>query len=97
MHLVLDNEVHESTGSQATVSRHVSFAAVAKACGYAKVYSLDDPARLEEVFRSSPPGPVLIHFRIKAGALPGLGRPKITPEQVKNRLMDHLAKRKPRT
>ena len=33
-HLLLDNGVHESTGGQSTVSPAVSFAAVAKACGY---------------------------------------------------------------
>ena len=34
-HVLLDNGAHESTGGQATVSRGVSFAAVASACGYA--------------------------------------------------------------
>lgn len=34
-HVLLDNGAHESTGGQATVSQHVSFAGVAAACGYA--------------------------------------------------------------
>src|SRR6202789_1779172 len=34
-HLLLDNGVHDSTGSQATVSPRISFAMMAAACGYA--------------------------------------------------------------
>ncbi|WP_244126052.1 thiamine pyrophosphate-dependent enzyme, partial [Burkholderia gladioli] len=40
-HVLLDNGAHESTGGQATVSRHVSFAGVAAACGYASAVEGD--------------------------------------------------------
>src|SRR5262249_2326685 len=48
VHLLLDNEQHESTGGQATVSRSADLAAVAAACGYprvARTATLDDCTR----------------------------------------------------
>src|SRR5579872_1709243 len=41
-HLLLDNGVHDSTGGQATVSTHVSFAGIAASCGYASALQTDD-------------------------------------------------------
>lgn len=91
MHVVLDNEAHDSTGGQATVSRGVSFAAVAKACGYRHVVSTDDPAVLGRTL-SAPrtDGPTLIHVRIRPGAPKDLPRPAVTPAQVFRRLQDWL-------
>ena len=34
IHILLDNEVHDSTGAQSTVSKNVNFAMIAKASGY---------------------------------------------------------------
>ena len=88
-HLVLDNGVHESTGGQATVSRSVSFAAVAKACGYrdaAESVSRRDLVSFLEAGR----GPSLLQFRIRRGVPEGLPRPDVGPREVKRRLMEHL-------
>jgi phosphonopyruvate decarboxylase len=92
MHVVLDNEAHDSTGGQATVSRGVSFAAVAKASGYANVISTDDPSELSRAL-SAPRanGPTLIHVRIKPGAPSDLPRPAVTPAQVFRRLKEWIA------
>jgi valyl-tRNA synthetase len=51
-HLVLDNEAHDSTGGQGTVSRGVALAAVAQACGYRHVISTDAPAELEMALKN---------------------------------------------
>ncbi len=91
LHVVLDNEAHDSTGGQATVSRGVAFAAVAQACGYRRVVSTDDPAVLElSLAASRANGPALIHFRIKPGAPKDLPRPAVTPAQVFRRLQGWL-------
>ena len=37
VHILLDNEIHESMGGQATVSHSVDLAAIAQACGYPRV------------------------------------------------------------
>jgi phosphonopyruvate decarboxylase len=91
-HLVLDNEAHDSTGGQSTVSRHVSFGAIAQACGYAQAFGLDSLAELSRrlAAHTAESGPTLVHFRIKVGTLPNLGRPKTKPTDVKTRLMRHL-------
>lgn len=92
LHLLLDNEAHDSTGGQQTVSAKVSFALVAQACGYPQVYSTDSLEELESLLASNAilEGPTFIHMRIKKGSPKDLGRPKIKPYQVKERLMSYL-------
>jgi phosphonopyruvate decarboxylase len=91
-HLVLDNEAHDSTGGQSTVSRGVSFGAIAQGCGYAHAAGSDSPEELAALLaaHTRESGPALVHFRIRAGAMDGLGRPKVTPPEVRARLMRHL-------
>lgn len=86
-HIVLDNEAHDSTGGQATVSGGVAFAAVAQACGYRQVCSTDDPAAFAAALAVAPPeGPALVHLRIRPGAPEKLPRPKVAPADVFRRL-----------
>jgi phosphonopyruvate decarboxylase len=88
-HLVLDNGVHESTGGQSTVSRAISLAGVAHACGYraaAEGLSTEDLG----AFLSGRRGPSLLQLRTKRGVPDGLPRPDVTPRQVRQRLMRHL-------
>jgi phosphonopyruvate decarboxylase len=90
-HLVLDNEAHDSTGGQGTVSRGVALAAVAQACGYTRVVSTDDPAQLAAALaHPRPAGPAFVHFRIKVGAPDRLPRPKVPPAAVFSRLQRWL-------
>lgn len=88
-HLVLDNAVHESTGGQSTVSPVVSFAAVAKACGYREAGEALDRPELE-AFLQGREGPALLHLRTRCGVPEGLPRPDVSPREVKQRLMRHL-------
>lgn len=91
-HLLLDNEAHDSTGGQATVSRNVSFGAIARACGYAQAYGTDSLGELERLLAAHAvdAGPTLVHFRTRVGTLPNLGVPSVRPADVKTRLMRHL-------
>lgn len=92
VHLVLDNEAHDSTGAQATVSANVDFAAVAGACGYAASLRGADLGLLDHVLErdSARTGPVLGHLKIRTGTLEDLPRPSVTPAQVARRLMAHI-------
>ncbi len=92
LHLVLDNEAHDSTGAQATLSRGVSFGAMAQACGYARAIGSDSTAVLAEELaaHSTESGPTLVHFRTRTGTLAQLGRPKISPAEATSRLMREL-------
>ena len=88
-HLVLDNGVHESTGGQSTVSRAISFAGVARACGYRQAEEGLGAADLQR-FLHNDHGPSLLQLKTKRGVPEGLPRPDVTPRQVKQRLMQHL-------
>jgi phosphonopyruvate decarboxylase len=90
-HLLLDNGVHDSTGGQATVSTHVSFAQIAAACGYASSLETDDVSRIGS-WLDEPPlgGSRLARLLTRSGTPDGLPRPSVTPVDVKTRLMQHF-------
>lgn len=88
-HLLLDNEAHDSTGAQATVSGATDFAAIAAACGYARVMRDDDPAAIGELLAPAA-GPAFLHMKIRTGTIPDLPRPSIAPPQVLARLRAHI-------
>ncbi len=104
-HVVLDNEAHDSTGGQSTVSGGVSFGALAQACGYRRVVAIDDPGELASLLRApqgeteSPgareTGPEFFHVRIKPGAPEKLPRPRVTPAEVFRRLQGWLQPQPP--
>ncbi len=91
VHLVLDNEAHDSTGAQATVSANVRFADIAAACGYAASYDGDNPELVNELLSlENIDGPRFGHLKISTGTLKDLPRPNVSPEQVLRRLMQHI-------
>jgi phosphonopyruvate decarboxylase len=93
-HVVLDNEVHDSTGGQPTVSSGVRFTEVAAACGYRSVFSGDDPALIDRVVGNPNVfGPRLLHLKIRPGTSERLPRPALPPDEVGARLTRHLAER----
>lgn len=93
-HIVLDNEAHESTGGQATVSASVSFGAIAQACGYACVAGTDslDELRFLLEAHTTMSGPTLVHLRIRTGTMRNLSRPGVSPAETAARLMRHLTR-----
>ena len=91
LHILLDNQAHESTGGQETVSSQTRFAAVAHACGYRKIYEGVSLAILKEALNSRSGQELgFVHLKIKSGIAGDLPRPTMTPLQVKNRLVKHL-------
>jgi phosphonopyruvate decarboxylase len=88
-HLVLDNGVHESTGGQATVSRALSLAGVAAACGYPVASESVSLADLN-AFLGRREGPQFLQLKTRTGVPKDLPRPDVSPFQVKERLMKHL-------
>lgn len=91
VHILLDNEVHDSTGGQATVSAGVAFAKIAEACGYPVALQGDDLSLLDTLFAGHPgSGPRFAHLKIRPGAPNDLPRPTLTPAEVCRRLMSHI-------
>ena len=90
-HFILDNEAHDSTGGQATVSATVDFAAVAAACGYREAVRCADPERIAPLLEGQAVGPRLIHVKIRAGTIDPLPRPAISPPDVHARFAEHIS------
>jgi phosphonopyruvate decarboxylase len=93
LHIVLDNESHDSTGGQRTVSGVVRFADVAAATSYRRAAAADDPAEVRALIREfrQQPGPSLLHVKIRPGSPKNLGRPTVKPPEVKERFMKFVA------
>ncbi|MEH1787948.1 MAG: phosphonopyruvate decarboxylase [Nostoc sp.] len=91
IHILLDNEVHDSTGAQATVSAGISFAKIAEACGYGLTLAGNDPALLDNLFtEDTNTRPKFAHLKIRPGTLEKLPRPNLTPEAVLQRFIKYI-------
>ena len=88
-HVVLDNGLHESTGGQKTVSSNVNFMKIAEGSNYEKVIELNSLSDLKQSLLSWNENKKLTfgYFKIQKGIKENLGRPTVTPVQVKERFM----------
>ena len=93
-HVVFNNGAHDSVGGQPTVGLRVDIPAMARACGYKTVLSVDNKADLMTQLNhlSQREAPLLLEVKVKKGARADLGRPTTTPIQNKTALMDFLSK-----
>lgn len=94
VHVVVNNQAHETVGGMPTVANAVDLPAVATACGYKRTLSAETAeelaAALDEAVRAE--GPVLLEAKCAIGARADLGRPTTTPQQNKQAFMAHLTK-----
>jgi phosphonopyruvate decarboxylase len=88
VHIVFDNEVHESTGDQSTLSSAIDISGVMRMCNYKQVLDVSDKATLVNIFNSPIAGPLGVVIKIKAGSRNNLGRPNDTPKETKIRFMN---------
>lgn len=92
LHILLDNNVHDSTGGQATVSHIVDFPALAASSSYPVSLQVQTTDELTAAIRNWKANPSLtfIHLRIAKGSPAELGRPTVKPFEVKERLMKFI-------
>jgi len=92
LHVLLDNESHDSTGGQRTASGIVDFAAAAAATNYRNAFAAERADDVREALNLTRrrPGPTLLHVRIRPGSPNNLGRPTVKPHEVKERFMAFL-------
>lgn len=90
LHIVIDNEVHDSTGGQSTVSHSIDLAGVAAACGYPRVIRAHSAAEVEAIVRDQPKELTFVHVKCAPGESGSLPRPKETPAQVAERMRNWL-------
>lgn len=93
-HVVLNNAAHESVGGQPTVGFDVDFCAIARAAGYRAAARAEAEAALVEALGElrRAEGPALVEARVRVGSRADLGRPKMSPAQLKERFMRALGR-----
>ena len=96
VHVVLNNEAHETVGGMPTVSGSVDYPLLAKACGYAKTLTAESEqsliAQMELLDKLT--GPVFLEVKVSIGARTDLGRPSTTPQKNRQDFMCFLEERK---
>ncbi len=91
-HMLLDNEAHDSTGGQQTVSRATDFSKIALACGYQNVWRSDSLKYLDDfIDDETGMGCHFMHVKIRTGTIKNLPRPTIKPPEVLQRLISTIA------
>ncbi len=92
VHIVINNEAHESVGGQPTVASSLDIATIAKACGYSYAVSVDNFSDLDKELEKAKERQELslIEVKAKIGARADLGRPKTTPRENKENFMKNL-------
>ncbi|MBT7605648.1 MAG: phosphonopyruvate decarboxylase [Kordiimonadaceae bacterium] len=86
IHILLDNNLHESTGGQSTVAHSVDFSAIATASSYPKVNQINDLEQLSNTLQNLTKELTFIDMSISAGLPENLPRPNVTPHEVSIRL-----------
>ena len=96
VHIVINNSAHETVGGMPTASKTMDLAKIAKACGYKKVYSVDNYKDLDKVLEeaSKNQGLTFIEIKTNIGARKDLGRPTTTARENKENFMAYLKKLK---
>ncbi len=90
LHVLIDNNAYESTGSQKTLSSHVDLAAVATACGYVEAIKTQTLADFERAFKQFQQGPLMLWVKCYPYSRADLGRPQTTPMENKHEFMREL-------
>jgi phosphonopyruvate decarboxylase len=91
-HIILNNGAHDSVGGQPTMGFDIDIPKIAEACGYKRVFSVNDVEKLKSKVMElqSCVGPALLEVKIRKGARSDLGRPSLSPIENKQRFMEHV-------
>jgi len=92
LHILLDNNSYDSTGGQFTVSNGIDFVSVASSLGYSCSICVDDLEELDYHIQWWKKTNVLtfLYLKIARGSKKSLGRPKIKPHEVKERVVKFI-------
>ncbi len=94
IHVVINNQAHETVGGLPVCNRHLPVAELAHAAGYASVQTVCTAKELEQLLSklTDCPLPLLLEVRCANGARPDLGRPTSTPNENRDALMAYIQK-----
>ena len=92
IHIVINNNSHESVGGMPTVGGQIDFVKIAQGCGYEYTISVDNYADLEIELNRVKKMNKLVFFEVKTaiGSRSNLGRPTKSPVENKEDFMQYL-------
>ena len=95
IHVVVNNEAHESVGGLPTGGTHADLMAIARACGYDQAACVTERESLKKTLSTYAAGSGLRFLEVKCaiGARSDLGRPTTTPRENKAAFMAYLAEK----
>ena len=93
VHIVINNQAHETVGGQPTVVENVDITGIAKACGYPVAVKADSFEELDRVLKKAKYGNklCLIEVHSALGARDNLGRPTTAASENKTQFMEFLS------
>lgn len=95
VHIVINNEAHETVGGQPTAAGTVDIAAAARACGYPSAVCVDSFEDLDNELEKAKTADYLCLIEVKCaiGSREDLGRPTLTAMENKNNFMNFLSEK----
>lgn len=92
IHIVINNEAHETVGGMPTAAAKIDLTAVAKACGYPYAVCANSLEKLDRELNIAKRKETLCFIEVKCslGAREDLGRPTTIPIENKERFMEFL-------
>ena len=92
LHIVIDNEVYESTGRQGTLSNSVALEEVAKSVGYTHIKRVTEKEQIKPAFQEliGREGPSFLLIKVEPSFDKATGRVHHTPEEITSRFMKSL-------
>ena len=92
IHVVIDNEVYESTGSQRSLSGKIKLEQVAKSSGYKNVLRIDKKEEIKDAFLKLKEltGPNFLLIKVEPCFDSSTGRVTHTPEEITERFMQAI-------
>lgn len=92
IHIIFDNNAHESTGGQPTNSSSIDVLQIALSCNYKSGLVIKTLKELNNSIKyiKNSEGPIILIIKIKQGSRSNLKRPDKDPKDYKELLMRHL-------
>ena len=92
VHIVINNEAHETVGGMPTASTSIDFCKIAKACNYKKVFKIDNFSDLDMAldYASKANGLTFIEIKTNIASRKDLGRPTTTARENRDNFVKYL-------
>lgn len=92
VHIVINNEAHESVGGMPTAAKEIDIVNIALACGYTYAVSVNKFEELDNELKTAKIKNELTLIEVKCaiGSKNNLGRPSLTPLENKQNFMEYI-------